>query len=147
MNARLTQNAVYVPETDSYYVSTHHHDYVAIELPDGKMYDLDGGLSYVRRCGDLELRGTRVIEICLTDQDPFDLICRRLLWGSRGKDGTESLTYRPIALLSLPHLRAIKKTQEQIKGTMSGKVVDHWIAHHAREAVAAKRRNVKDKAA
>ncbi len=127
---QLIQQAVYVPEQDAYYVSAHQHDFVHIELADGKVYQLDGGLAYTRRGGDLrELRASgRVIDLTLTTDSPIEEVRRRLLWGSRGPKGDQPLTYRPIAMLTLDHLRAIKRTQPQIVGTIVGRVVDWWIA-------------------
>lgn len=124
----LIQQGVYVPETDTYYASTHRHHYVSIRLPGGATVAIDGGLCYIRRAAsDWTLFGTRVVDLTLYDTTPFPAICRRLLWGSRGKDGNQSLTFKPIAMLTTPHLRAILRTQWQIEGSMAERVVRHVL--------------------
>lgn len=115
--SHLITNAVYIPEDDIYLVSTHRHDFVCHKLRDGKEICVDGGTGpegYGRRVGDLnELDDAkRYIEHCVMSDDPFERIAEMLLWGHRGKDGDQPLSYRPIKELAhrsdgINHLQAI----------------------------------------
>ncbi len=121
---QLVQNALWITEGDLYLKSTHRHDWTSHKLADGTLVFTDGGLAYVHRS---ELPPS-VVEWDLYDNDRFDLIAARLLWGTRGKDGKSPLRHRPIASFELDHLHAILKTQLQIKGTIVERVVRWWIA-------------------
>jgi len=131
---QLTQNSVYIPEDDLYIVSHHTHDYVEHTFRDGKTIAVDGGLDYGRRTGDLyELdEARRYQEWCLTTEDAFEpTIVNRLLWGTRGKDGSQPMTYRPIRELAqrpdgVEHLRAILKNCLNI-APLHKRVVEYWL--------------------
>lgn len=133
---KLIQNAVHIPEDDTFIVSTHRHDYVTHTFKDGSSIAVDGGLEYARRAegkaGDLwKLDETkRYEEYCLADDEPFGWIADRLLWGTRGKDGTEPLTYRTIQELAyreggLSHMYAI--LDNATPGPWHTKVIEYWI--------------------
>lgn len=130
----LIQNAVYIPEDDVYIKSEHVHDYVAHTFKDGKEIAVDGGLSYARRVGNIvELeQSNRYQEYCLVSDDKFEgFITDRLLWGSRGKNGDEKLTYRPIKEYALrpdglEHMKAILVNCLNI-APLHAKVVKYWI--------------------
>lgn len=136
MAATLLQNAIWIPEADLYLRSVHRHDYIPWKSEDGIVdFAIDGGQgpgSYIRRVGTT---GGRVVEWCLTDADPFELVAERLLWGTFGKDGKGPMKWRPIATLETNHLRAILRTQPHIRDTITERVVSYWLAH--REAVEA----------
>lgn len=132
--AKLLQNSLYVPEDDIYLISTHVHDFRCHKLRDSKEICVDGGKEYCRRVGDLfELdEAGRYVEFCLTDDQPFEYIAERLLWGSMGKDGTQPMTFRPIKEWAHKpdgenHLRAILATQHTM-GAYHRKVVEYWLA-------------------
>lgn len=128
-STKLLQNAFFVPEDDAYFISTHRHDFVQWTSKDGKAsWAVDGGLAYRRNtASSWDLEGTRVIDWSLTTKSRVSEIRKKLLWGTRGKDGKDELTFRPISTFSLDHLRAILKTQSHIKGTIYEKVVKYWI--------------------
>lgn len=127
----LLQQAVFIPDQDIYLKSCHQHDFVSHKWlsKNGieRFYALDGGTSYCRRVGDLDLKDTEVIDWCVYDTDTFETAAAKLLWGTRGVKGDQPLRYRPISSLTLTHLKAILKTQPQIKGTVVEKVIKHWI--------------------
>lgn len=137
---QLLQNAVFVPEDDLYVVSTHQHDYVEHTFKDGLTIAVDGGLAYLRRAGDfIPLdRDNRYEEYCLNDAEPFEgWITERLLWGHRGKDGTQPLTYRPIKELAyapdgVNHMKAILANCLNIN-PMHKRVVQFWLARREEE--------------
>jgi hypothetical protein len=144
----LLQNAIYVPEDDLYLVSLHRHDFRGHKLRDGKMLCVDGGVGedgYGRRVGDLaELdEAGRYIEFCLTDEDPFETrIAQMLLWGSAGKDGKDTMTFRPIKEWAyredgVGHLRAILANVPNIS-PIHKRVVEYWLAKRAQEQGGAK---------
>jgi len=134
----LLQNAAYVYEEDLYLVSSHVHDYIEHTLAaDSSVLILDGGREYCRRGGDfirLDAQN-RYQEYCLTDEDPFEVIAAKLLWGTRGKDGKQPLRFRPIKEFEVDHLRAILANCPNI-GPAHKRVVEHWLAEKTRVAPA-----------
>ena len=134
--SKIIQNAVYIPEDNIYLVSSHVHDFIEwASDKDGASYFIDGGREYFRSCNDiLNLEGaSRIIDYRLTEDTPWELIATHLLWGTRGVNGDKPLTYKPIMSLTIDHLRAILKTQPQIVGTITEKVVKHWIEQKIEE--------------
>lgn len=112
----LIQNAIHIVKDDTYLVSAQVHDYVEHifeEKEPGTDRSLtiavDGGLEYTRRAGalfDCSEMGLYE-EWYLTTDDTFIVIADKLLWGTRGKDGDQPLTYRPIKEFVPDHLQAI----------------------------------------
>lgn len=129
MVSTLLQNAVWCKEDDVYLVSTHVHDFVTHEFKDGKSISVDGGPEYTRRLGDLyELLDTdRYEEWTLTDEFSLPEIADKLLWGTRGKNGTEPLRYRPIKEFSVEHLQAIVDGGHARPGGWANKVMRYWL--------------------
>jgi hypothetical protein len=131
----LLQNGIFIPEDDLYLVSTHRHDYVCHKLSDGKEICVDGGREYARRAGDLfELsEAERYVEMCLVEGEPFEgWITERLLWGTRDKDGSQPMRYRPIKELAqapdgAAHMRAILDNCLNIS-PLHKRVVEYWLA-------------------
>lgn len=118
MTARtLTQQAVFVPELDRYYRSSHVHDYVTIAFPDGAEYSLDGGTDYMRRGCSTGFDHSRIVDWSLYEDDSFDMIKRKLLWGTYGISGDQPLRWKPLIECDSDHLRAILKTQVHVKGS------------------------------
>ena len=126
--SQLIQNAAFIPEDDVYIVSSHQHGFVTHVFRDKLELSVDGGLAYCRRAGDLYKLSdaNRYEEYCLTEEDPFEVVSERLLWGSRGKDGTSPLTFRPIKELSLDHLKAILANVPSIASTHK-LVIKYWV--------------------
>lgn len=84
--------------------STYQHDFKFCKCG---AVGVDGGISYRRRLGidytDLSI-----------SSDKHEDIRKYLAWGTRGKDGTEPLTYKPIMQLDTDHIEAILDTQWHI---------------------------------
>lgn len=133
----LVQNAVWVPELELYFRSSSSHDFVMVELPDGKFLYIDGGRSYVRRGGDLELLGTRIFERCLYDCDPIERMADYLLWGTFGQDGAGPFKLVLLKDCSTEHLQAIKETQPQANYAIK-KVVNYLLDQRAKSAILSK---------
>jgi hypothetical protein len=110
----IIQNAVKITclNPPEYLISTHVHDYKTTKLPNGNHVAVDGGNDYFRRGYKTKHDGYE--EFNLDDESPFELVCERLLWGRRGKDGKQPLTYKPLAECSKAHLKAILKNVPNI---------------------------------
>lgn len=128
---RLIQNALYIPEINLWLKSTHVHDYVAHTLTDGTYVSTDGGCEYLHRTVS---DPARVIPWDLYVDDPFEVIADKLLWGTYGPEGKGPFKRVPLRDCELDHLRAIRETQAGIRGTIYGRVVDHWITVKERAA-------------
>ena len=91
--------------------SMHRHDYVTYTDANGKEYMVDGGLDYLRRNihDDAPYE-----ELSVYDDAPYALIREVFKWGTRGKDGKQSLTYVPLKDLTTEHIEAILDTQSHI---------------------------------
>ena len=124
----LIQNVLYVPEQDFYYVSQHAHDYVHIELDDGKNMFIDGGTDYQRSGGDLQLLGTRFMDYSLRADSSDEDKNHKMVWGTRGKKGDEPLTYRPIRTFTKQHLAALKALNYLPPHHRA--VVEYWYAKY-----------------
>jgi hypothetical protein len=132
----IIQNAVKITEGKkiTYLISTHRHDFVTYTFKNSKEYiGIDGGTGYLKRCNikpDLSAPkpNYEYEDYSLYEDSNFQLeIIPKLLWGSRGKNGDEKLTYKPLMCLTRAHLKAILKTQERIKGTIYEKVIKHIL--------------------
>jgi hypothetical protein len=98
----IYQNAFYVPSVDKFFCSWSTHDFVGYTFPDGKQIFYDGGLSYIRRVGNLELLlNGLVVDLTLTSDSPLESIYNDLLI-LLTKD-----KYVRISSLEKPHLNTI----------------------------------------
>jgi|GEM_PF-6122369 hypothetical protein len=124
----IIQNAVKVTCTKKpvYLVSTHSHDFQSMEMPNGKMVAVDGGRSYIRRCFTTHLDGYEEWNLDTMKSD-FNECVAKLLWGTRGKNGDEPLTYVLLYDCNVAHLKAILDTQPQIKDTIYERVIQHLL--------------------
>ncbi len=135
----LIQNALRIVETDLYLVSTDVHAYVEYAFRDGRIIAIDGGKEYARRAGDClnadaNFLDGRYEEWCLNDTDPIEWIRNRLLWGTRGKDGTLPYQHRTVRELAarpdgMAHMRAILRGCLNIN-PIHKSVVEYWLAMH-----------------
>ena len=89
--------------------SYHRHDFKTYLDKNGKEYMIDGGNEYVRRSA----HGDEVVYTVTTD-DSFDDIRANFHWGTRGKDGKQPLTWKPLKSLDTDHIQAILETQFHI---------------------------------
>jgi hypothetical protein len=108
----IIQNAIMIvedwPEV-SFLVSVHVHDYQSHTFHDGTSVAVDGGHDYIRRCYPPKMKGygTKYMDYSLDDQEPFDTIKHKLLWGTRGKDGFQPLKWVRLIDCDAKHLQAI----------------------------------------
>lgn len=104
----ILQNAAHCKECDTYIISLHTHDFRG--CPCGNCA-VDGGKDYTKRTfKDINL----IEDFSIKDTSTPEEIRARLLWGTRGKGGTEPLRFLPIGQLTTEHLEAILRTQTQI---------------------------------
>ncbi|SRR6266403_668006 len=105
---KILQNAAYCLKCDTYIISTHTHDYITCYCGN---IAVDGGSEYLKRSIDEK---ESYDDFSLNTESIPEEIRAKLLWGSRGKDGTEPLKFLPIGQRETDHLEAILKTQTQI---------------------------------
>lgn len=103
----ILQNAIKITDNGKtvFLQSIHCHDYVSHTLTDGQVVAVDGGRDYLRRIGPINDHG--IEDYSLTDEMPMETIADRLLWGTRGKNGDQPLTYMLLKDCSKAHLKAI----------------------------------------
>jgi hypothetical protein len=76
---------------------------------------VDGGEDYLKRCNNFKKIGKKYFEEWnVTSNDSFDVIKNKLLWGTRGINGDQPLTWKPLNTLTDSHLKNILKTEIQI---------------------------------
>ena len=97
----LIYNAIRTPD-GTILESRSVHDFVGYTDANGKFYAADGGLEYLKRCGDNDYE-----ELSLTLEDDFSKIRRVVTWGTRGKYGDQSLKKVKIKDMDLQHIKAV----------------------------------------
>ena len=106
----LIQNAIKIIEdlkNPSYIVSKNTHDYNSHTFKNGETVAVDGGPSYIRRCGDLD--NGLYEEWNLDNTSSTTTIKNKLLWGTYGKSGKEPLKYVLLKSCETKHLKMILK--------------------------------------
>lgn len=95
--------------------SFNRHDYKThLDTVSNETYMVDGGLDYLRR----NKAATPYEELSVWDDSPFEEIRENFCWGTRGKDGKQPLTYKPLSTLDTDHIKAIIDTQYHISDTI-----------------------------
>ena len=97
----LIYNAIRTPD-GTILESRSVHDFVSHTDANGKFYAVDGGLEYLRRCGDMDYE-----ELSLTLEDEFSKIRDTLQWGTRGKARNRPLKKVKIKDLDTKHILSI----------------------------------------
>ena len=97
----LIYNAIRTPD-GTILESRSVHDFVGYTDANGKFYAADGGLEYLKRCGDNDYE-----ELSLTLDDDFSKIRRVISWGTRGKYGDQPLKKTKIKNLDTDHILSI----------------------------------------
>ena len=97
----LIYNAIRTPD-GTILESRSVHDFVGCTDANGKFYAADGGLEYLKRCGDNDYE-----ELSLTLDDDFSKIRRVISWGTRGKYGDQLLKKTKIKNLDTDHILSI----------------------------------------
>lgn len=122
----LIQNAVQITENGqvTYLLSNHRHDFRQYDFEDGGFYFIDGGLDYLRK-GGTSMGLDCIKDFSLNDDDKLETVAEKLIWGSYGKYGEHQLIqYKPLCECDTEHLKAILKTQSQIKGGLVETVIN-----------------------
>jgi len=119
MNLKIIQNAIKITDGKKiiYLASFGGHDFKNYQFKDGREVYIDGGLLYIRR-GYTNKNDFK--DWSLNSESPFDEVIEKLLWGQY-KNGIH--IFKPLYECSARHLRAILKTQTQIKNTLYEKVI------------------------
>lgn len=97
----IVYNAIRTPD-GTILESRSVYDFVSHSDANGKFYAVDGGLEYLKRCGDRNYE-----ELSLTLEDEFSKIRDTLQWGTRGKAGDQPLKKVKIKDLDTDHIFSI----------------------------------------
>jgi hypothetical protein len=106
---RLLLNRIRTPDgtvLTSYYT----HDFNVHMDKNGQQYGVDGGQSYAKRIGntnECEDLSVWVDEEKVELYSEFEIIRENLYWGTRGKDGKQSLKWVQLMEMSDQHLDAM----------------------------------------
>jgi hypothetical protein len=107
---RILLNRIRTPD-GTVLTSHYRHDYQTHTDANGKHYMVDGGTAYLRRSAN----GDEVdLSVYLTDDHHANRAAFH--WGTRGPDGKQPLTWKPLRELDTDHIKAILETQNQIRG-------------------------------
>lgn len=90
--------------------SYHRHDYKTHKDANGEEYMIDGGTDYQRGSVNKQPAEAHLI----TMDDPHHLRREHFCWGTRGRDGKQPLTWKPLKDLDTDHIEAILATQHHI---------------------------------
>lgn len=90
--------------------SFHRHDYKTYADKNGEEYMIDGGCAYQRRSVNEE----SAEYFTVTTDDTHKMKRKWFHWGTRGKDGKQQLTWKPLQDLDTEHIEAILETQSHI---------------------------------
>jgi hypothetical protein len=107
---KLLANRIITPD-GTMIQSKHRHDFVTHTDANGKEYMVDGGISYLARWIHGKAPHT---EANVYDTDPHEVIRDAFHWGTRGKDGKQSVQFKPISSLSNMHIHNIIMTQTHL---------------------------------
>lgn len=134
-STRILQNALKITEQGkvTYLISTHQHHCNAYTLASGGSVFVDGGREYFRRSCIPTTQASDDITVedwSLMEDDSRNRIYDRLLWGSRGKDGKQPLTFSPFKILEKTHLQAILEYADKLSIPLSPiqlETIRHWL--------------------
>ena len=106
---KLVANRIKTPD-GTILQSFYTHDYKTHLDKNGLTYMVDGGLEYLRR----NIQEEPASELSVYSDDSFELIREAFHWGTRGKNGDQPLSWKPLMTLETNHIEAITNTQKQI---------------------------------
>lgn len=108
--SQVIANALITPD-GTILQSYHRHDYKThLDKVSGEEYMIDGGTDYCRS----NVNKVTPQYITVTMDDIHEIRREWFHWGTRGKDGQQPLTWKPLRELESDHIRAIIETQHQI---------------------------------
>jgi hypothetical protein len=109
-NHSIIQNAVQTPDK-TILVSTMRHEYIAYQdKRNNEVYFTDGGTNYIHKSNQKDL-----IDLSIMSFEYFTDIRKKFLWGTYGKTGKEEFKWVVLRNMTKEHIKAILKTQFQIK--------------------------------
>jgi predicted phosphohydrolase len=91
--------------------SKHRHDYVTYFDKNGQEYMVDGGHDYLRRIVHDDYPYE---EMSLYEEDTIESLREYFVWGTRGKDGKQPLSWIKLKEMMSDHIEAILDTQTHI---------------------------------
>lgn len=95
--------------------SKHRHDYVTYIDKNGLEYMVDGGTAYLRR----NIHDDHPYEeLSLYAGDSIETLREHFVWGTRGIDGKQPLSWLKLKDMALDHVDAILETQTHISHTV-----------------------------
>jgi hypothetical protein len=107
---RIVANRIRTP--DGYVLQSYHrHDYKEYVDANGLEYMVDGGTEYLRRTIQ---DSAPFEELSVYNTDPHEVVREAFHWGTRGKDGRQPLTWKPLCALDTDHIEAILETQHHV---------------------------------
>lgn len=107
---QVIANALITPD-GTILQSYHRHDYKThIDKVTGEEYMIDGGTDYCRT----NVNAINAEYVQVTMEDPHETRRKWFHWGTRGKDGKQPLTWKPLKDLDTDHIKAILTTQFHI---------------------------------
>lgn len=110
MERQLIYSAIRTPD-GTILESRHVHDYVTHLDKNGETYMLDGGVDYIRRSGNIE----EAEDLSLYSDAPFEQLREVITRGSRGKDGSQPLTYIKLKDIDNEYLDALIDYEEELR--------------------------------
>lgn len=117
---QVIANALITPD-GTVLQSYHRHDYKTyVDKVTNEEYMIDGGTDYCRS----NINKVPAKYIAVTMDDPHETRREWFHWGTRGKDGRQPLTWKPLKDLSTDHIQAILDTQTHIPDYLVGLFVD-----------------------
>jgi hypothetical protein len=106
---QLVANRIRTPD-GTILQSYNRHDYKTHHDKNGETYMVDGGLDYLRRSAN----NVSAEDLSVWSDDPHEMVREAMCWGTRGRDGKQPLTYKPLCELTTEHIEAILETQPMI---------------------------------
>lgn len=106
--AKLLRNSIQTPD-GTILTSHNRHDYQSYVDANGSTYVVDGGLDYERGSANGD-----ELSLHVYDDEPHDIARDVVSWGTRGKDGDQPFTWKPVAEMDTDHLTAVLTTQNHI---------------------------------
>jgi len=102
--AKIIQNAIRTPD-GTMLISAHRHDCrTYFDSSVSREYMIDGGLDYIRRNLNIIPPADN---FTIYDNDLFEIIREKFLWGTYGKEGTDPMTWVVLKDMSSEHINNI----------------------------------------
>ena len=107
---QIIHNSIRTPD-GTILISHSVHDFKMYTDANGHDYMVDGGREYLRR---FIVNEAPFEEISLYVDDPHEEIREVFTWGTYGKNGDQPVQFKLLKDLTIPHVKAIIKTQSHM---------------------------------